>query len=249
MHILKTIDIEKIFPNGTHALKKINLKVIEGEFTVIVGSSGSGKSTLLKCLNHTFIPTSGQVLFRNINIGNVTGNELRKIHRKMGVIFQQFNLIKRYKVLTNVLTGALGRHNSIKSIIGIWPQELKIQALEKLDIVGIREKAFSRVDALSGGQQQRVAIARALMQNPEIIFADEPVASLDPFTAEIIMNYLKEINQKYKITIICTLHSVELAIKYGTRILALNHGNISFEGNAWEFQNTPTDIIYKNVIY
>lgn len=247
MHILETINVEKIFPCGTHALKKINFKVKKGEFVVIVGSSGSGKSTLLRCLNHALIPTSGQVLFRNIDVGNADKDELRRIRTNMGVIFQQFNLIKRYRVLTNVLTGALGRYSIVKSIIGIWTEELKKQALDKLDIVGIKEKAFARVDALSGGQQQRVAIARALMQNPEIILADEPVASLDPVTAEVIMDYLREINQKYKITIICTLHSVDIAIKYGTRIIALNHGNISFEGNAEEFKNMPKDIIYKNV--
>lgn len=245
MNIIETKDIEKIFPDGTYALKKVSIKVYSGEFAVIAGSSGSGKSTLLRCMNFTVKPTSGIVLFRGADLNKANDAELRKIRCRIGVIYQQFNLIDRYSVLTNVLTGALGRQKGFKPIFGMWDADLKEEALDKLNIVGIMEKARVRTGYLSGGQQQRVAVARALMQNPDIILADEPVASLDPVTSEIVMNYLKEINLKYKITVICTLHSLDLAVKFAKRVIVLKHGVITFDGDVETFKNLPKDIVYQ----
>lgn len=228
--ILKVINLHKIYPNGTYALKGISFEVERGEFLSIIGLSGSGKSTLLRCLNRIHAPTEGKIIFDGKEITQLNGEALRKVRREIGMIFQDFNLIERYSVLTNVLTGHLGFIENTKSILGIWPSELKKRAVEKLKIVGIEEKANDRVDFLSGGQQQRVAIARALMQEPKLLLADEPVANLDPATATNILEYLKKINKEYGITIICNIHSLKFVRQYASRMIALKDGKIIFEG-------------------
>ncbi len=243
-NILEVRNLEKTYPNGTRALKNINFNVKKGEFLIIIGLSGSGKSTLLRCINRLHDPTRGEILFNGENIASVEGEKVREIRKKIGMIFQHFNLVPRHTVLSNVLMGSLGRMSSWKSFLGLFPQEEKNKAFEYLKLVGIADKAMIRVDQTSGGQQQRVAIARALMQNPEIILADEPVASLDPATCHTVMDYLRKVNQELGITIIANLHFLSLVREYGTRVIALKNGEIVFEGSPQEITEEWFERIY-----
>lgn len=242
--MLKVINLEKIYKDGTRALNRISFEINKGEFVGLVGLSGSGKSTLLKCLNRTIEATSGTVLFQGIDLTWLDEYELRKTQRKIAMIFQQFNLIKTYSALTNVLTGALGQLGFFRPVFGFWPEEFKARALHYLDVVGLKEKANCRIDRLSGGQQQRVGIARTLMQASELILADEPIASLDPVTSIAIMDYLSEINRSYEITLVCTLHSLDLARQYASRIIALKEGDIIFDGPADQFDVFSQEQVY-----
>jgi phosphonate transport system ATP-binding protein len=197
---------------------------------VLIGLSGSGKSTLLRCINRLVDPTSGTVTFNGADVTRAKGAALRRIRRHIGMIFQQFNLVRRSTVFTNVLAGRLGYQPTWRTIVGRPAAADVALAFENLARVGIVEKAFARADALSGGQQQRVGIARALMQEPELMLADEPVASLDPATSHSVMKYLEEINKKDGITVICSLHFLSLARRYGTRVIALKDGRVAFDG-------------------
>ncbi len=228
--ILDIKHLEKIYPSGTHALKDISFSVIEGEFLVIIGLSGSGKSTLLRCINRLIEPTGGTIIYRGRDITHINGEELRNYRKNIGMIFQHFNLIKRRSVLDNVLAGHLGSMPVWKSILGKFTPEIKEEAHKNLEIVGIDGKAGQRADALSGGQQQRVAIARSLMQKPNILLADEPVASLDPATSHSVMQYLERINKELGTTVVCNLHFLSLVRQYATRVIALKEGEIVFEG-------------------
>jgi phosphonate transport system ATP-binding protein len=242
--ILSIRNLKKTYDNGTQALKGVSFDVKKGEFLVVIGLSGSGKSTLLRCINRLHDPTSGDILFRDQNIAKSSGSEIRLIRKKIGMIFQHFNLVPRYSVLKNVLMGRLGFMGSIKSLLGIFSESDKVEALKYLKLVGIREKAALRADNLSGGQQQRVAIARALTQGPEILLADEPVASLDPATCHTVMDYLKKVNQELGITIICNLHFLSLVRQYATRVIALKGGEIVFEGSPKEISDEWFQKIY-----
>ena len=228
--ILKVDNLHKIYNNGTHALKGVNFKVEEGEFLVIIGLSGSGKSTLLRCINRLIEPTSGTVNFMGKDIAHIKGEELRKAKAQIGMVFQQFNLIRRRSVLTNVLTGKLGSLGTFESLFEKYSEEVYKEAYNNLETVGIREKADIRADSLSGGQQQRVAIARSLMQNPKLLLADEPVASLDPATSNSIMQYFEKINIERGTTVICNLHFLSLVRRYASRVIALKAGEIIYEG-------------------
>jgi len=228
--ILTITDLVKTYPNGTRALDGISLDFQRGEFVVLIGLSGSGKSTLLRCINRLVEPTSGRVVFDGADVTAAGGAELRRIRRRIGMIFQQFNLVKRSSVFGNVLAGRLGYRTTWRTIASRPTREDTALAFENLTRVGIVEKAFGRADALSGGQQQRVGIARALMQKPELMLADEPVASLDPATSHSVMKYLEEINKKDGITVICSLHFLSLARRYGTRVIALKGGRVEFDG-------------------
>ena len=204
--LIKVTGLNKVYPPNVHALKDVSFQVAPGEFLVVIGLSGSGKSTLLRCLNLLHAPTQGEILFENSPILPLQGKSLRRYRRHIGMIFQHFNLIPRTSVLTNVLTGALGKTPLLPSLVGKYSKKQKEMALEYLSIVGLSSKARTRADHLSGGQKQRVAIARALMQNPRVLLADEPVASLDPATSHSVMDYLKKINETMGLTIICNLH-------------------------------------------
>jgi len=193
--ILEVKNLCKVYPNGTQALKNVSFKVKKGEFLVIIGLSGSGKSTLLRCLNRLLEPTSGEVIFKDQNITHVQGPALRAIREKIAMVFQHFNLVPRKSVLGNILTGALARTNSLNSILGRYTAEDKEQAQKYLSVVGLEGRERQRADNLSGGQQQRVAIARALMQHPDLLLADEPVASLDPATSHSVMRYIETLNK------------------------------------------------------
>ena len=228
--ILKVDNLHKIYTNGTHALKGVSFKVEEGEFLVIIGLSGSGKSTLLRCINRLIEPTSGNVNFMGKDIAHIKGDELRRAKAQIGMVFQQFNLVKRRSVLTNVLTGKLGSLGTFESLFEKFSDDVYKEAYDSLETVGIREKADIRADSLSGGQQQRVAIARSLMQNPKLLLADEPVASLDPATSNSIMQYFEKINKERGTTVICNLHFLSLVRRYATRVIALKAGEIIYEG-------------------
>ncbi|MDP9319876.1 MAG: phosphonate ABC transporter ATP-binding protein [Chloroflexota bacterium] len=223
-------DLRKTYPTGTRALDGITLDIQRGEFVVLIGLSGSGKSTLLRCVNRLVDPTSGTVTFDGADVTHASGAVLRRIRRRIGMIFQQFNLVKRSSVFANVLAGRLGYQGTWRTIASRPSKDDVALAFENLGRVGIAEKAFGRADALSGGQQQRVGIARALMQQPELMLADEPVASLDPATSHSVMKYLEEINKKDGITVICSLHFLSLARRYGTRVVALKAGTVAFDG-------------------
>lgn len=229
--ILRIKNLVKTFPNGVQALKGVSFDVHPGEFLVVIGLSGSGKSTLLRCLNHLNKPTSGEILFNNKNITQLRAGDIKKLRTQIAMIFQQFNLIPRHSVLSNVLMGALSRTGTFKSLLGMFADADKQKALHYLNLVGIREKAYIRADELSGGQQQRVAIARALTQNPQVLLADEPVASLDPATCHTVMDYLQKVNRELGITVICNLHFLSLVRQYATRVIALRAGELVFNGH------------------
>lgn len=241
--MLQIQNVSKTYPNGTQALKNVTFDIKEGEFMVVIGLSGSGKSTLLRCINRLIDPTEGKILWDGVDITAAHPAELRNIRRKIGMVFQQFNLVKRSSVMTNVLSGRLGYVNPWMSLVGIWPQDEKQRALQALGRVGIADKAGERADALSGGQQQRVGIARALMQDPKLILADEPVASLDPVLSHSILQYLEQLN-KEGITVICSLHFLDLVHRYATRVVALKDGIKVFEGSAQEIDRAKFKEIY-----
>jgi phosphonate transport system ATP-binding protein len=242
--ILEVKNLVKTYPNGTQALKGINLDVYRGEFLVIIGLSGSGKSTFLRCLNRLHDPTSGEVIFKGKDVSKVQGAEIRKLRNRVAMIFQQFNLIPRHSVISNVLMGRLGYMGTLGSIFGFFKKEDKDNALKYLNLVGIAEKAKMRADNLSGGQQQRVAIARALTQDPEILLADEPVASLDPATCHTVMDYLKKVNTELGITVIANLHFLSLVRQYATRVIALKGGQVVYEGDPNEINDAWFEKIY-----
>lgn len=242
--ILSLRDLVMVYPSGTRALDGITLDVARGEFLVLIGLSGSGKSTLLRCINRLVTPSSGTVIFDGIDITRAKGADLRRVRRRIGMIFQQFNLVKRTSVFSNVLAGRLGYRSTWRTIASRPGRDDVSAALENLGRVGIADKAFARADALSGGQQQRVGIARALMQQPDLMLADEPVASLDPATSHSVMKYLEEINKKDGITVICSLHFLSLARRYGTRVIALKAGKIAFDGKPSEIDERRFRDIY-----
>jgi len=242
--LLKVQNLHKIYESGTHALKNINFEVKEGEFLVIIGLSGSGKSTLLRCINRLIEPTSGTVEFLGKDITHIKGEELRWIKMQIGMVFQQFNLIKRRSVLSNVINGKLGSLGTIESILENYSDEVYAEAKRCLETVGIHEKAKTRADALSGGQQQRVAIARSLMQNPKLLLADEPVASLDPATSNSVMHYFEKINKELGTTVICNLHFLSLVRRYASRVIALKAGEIIYEGAPSDINETWFKTIY-----
>ncbi|TME63275.1 MAG: phosphonate ABC transporter ATP-binding protein [Chloroflexi bacterium] len=223
-------DLVKVYPSGTRAVNGVSLEIQRGEFVVLIGLSGSGKSSLLRCINRLVEPTSGRVVFDGADVTRASRAELRRIRRRIGMVFQQFNLVRRGSVLSNTLAGRLGYRSAWRTILGRPLREDVAAAFENLGRVGIADKAFARADALSGGQQQRVGIARALMQHPDLMLADEPVASLDPATSHSVMKYLEEINKKDGITVICSLHFLSLARRYGTRVIALKAGAVAFDG-------------------
>ncbi|MBK9323341.1 MAG: phosphonate ABC transporter ATP-binding protein [Bdellovibrionaceae bacterium] len=242
--ILSVKNLVKTYPNGVQALKGVSFDVKQGEFLVVIGLSGSGKSTLLRCINRLHDPTSGEIFFEGSDIAQVQGEEVRSLRKKVGMIFQHFNLVPRHTVLSNVLMGSLGRVGSFKSIFGFFSPKDKTDAHKYLKLVGIADKEKIRVDQLSGGQQQRVAIARALAQGPSILLADEPVASLDPATCHTVMDYLKKVNKELGITIVCNLHFLSLVRQYATRVIALKGGKVVYEGSPQDITEEWFEKIY-----
>lgn len=224
--------LTKIYDDGTEALHDVSFTVDEGEFLVIIGLSGSGKSTLLRCINRLIEPTEGRIIWNGRDITQAEESELRGIRREIGMVFQHFNLVNRSSVLTNVLSGRLGYTPPWWSLANRFASADTDMAYAALERIGISEKADNRADELSGGQQQRVGIARALMQEPKMILADEPVASLDPVLAHSILGYLEQLNQEDEITILCSLHFLDLVERYATNVVGLREGEIVFRGTA-----------------
>ncbi len=241
---LEIKNLTKVYEGGVQALTDVSFNVRKGEFLAIIGLSGSGKSTLLRCINRLVDPTAGSVVFNDMPVTGATDEELRLIRRKIGMVFQHFNLVSRSSVLTNVLAGRLGYANPAWSLINRFSDEDIKSAIKQLERVGIADKAGYRADELSGGQQQRVGVARALMQDPEMILADEPVASLDPVLAHSIMQYLEEINKKDGVTVLCSLHFLDLVHRYSDRVIALNNGQMVFDGLPSEIDDAKFKEIY-----
>ena len=226
------------------ALDDVSFEVPSGQFLAVIGLSGSGKSTLLRCINRLVEPTSGTVTWDGQDITKAHQEDLRRIRRRVGMVFQHFNLVSRSRVITNVLSGRLGYVNPAFSLINRFPRKDVEKAIAQLERVGLADKAGSRADELSGGQQQRVGIARALMQDPQMILADEPVASLDPVLAHGIMQYLEDINDKEGVTVLCSLHFLDLVHRYADRVIALNEGRLVFEGAPAELDDAVFKSIY-----
>ena len=228
--MLEIKNLTKVYEGGVQALYNVSFSVEQGEFLAVIGLSGSGKSTLLRCINRLVEPTEGQIIWNGVDVTSANQSELRLIRRKIGMVFQHFNLVERSQVITNVLSGRLGYINPALSLINSFPESDTEAALKQLERVEITDQAYKRADELSGGQQQRVGIARAMVQEPEMILADEPVASLDPVLAHSIMQYLEKINQEDGVTVLCSLHFLDLVHRYADRAIALNEGKMMFDG-------------------
>jgi len=224
--MLEINNLKKTFENGSPALKGIDLKINKGEFVSILGPSGSGKTTLLRTINGLESSSGGEIYFDNKQVNN---NNISEVQKKTGMIFQEFNLVNNLSAINNVLTGLLNSSNKFLSLFYLFSKKQKIEALRSLETVGLLEKSYSRSDELSGGQRQRVGIARAIIKKPLLLLADEPVASLDPKSSNLILSLLKKINQEFGTTILCNLHQVDLAKKYSDRVVGLIDGKITFD--------------------
>jgi phosphonate transport system ATP-binding protein len=242
--MLKLEHLTKVYDDGTRALQDVSFEVPDGQFLIIIGLSGSGKSTLLRCINRLIEPTAGRVLWNDVDITAAPQDEMRLIRRQIGMIFQNFNLVKRSSVITNTLAGRLGYINPAWSLFGHFARADVDLAMKNLKRVGIADQAHKRADELSGGQQQRVGIARALMQNPKLMLVDEPVSALDPATSHSIMRYLEELNKKDGVTILCSLHFLSLARAYADRIIALKDGRMVFDGSPEKIDDARFREIY-----
>lgn len=242
--MIKFDKVNKVYPNGLHALKNVSLEINQGEFVAIIGLSGAGKSTLLRTINRMHDISEGSLIVNGQEIKNLKGKDLRTFRRKVGMVFQSFNLVTRTTVINNVLTSRVPDMPLWKSIIGLYSKEDKIIVLEALDKVGILDKAYVRADQLSGGQQQRVALARTLAQKPEIILADEPVAALDPITATQVMDDFKKINKELNMSVLINIHHVDLALKYADRVIGIKAGEIVYDGAAKDVTNEVLKQIY-----
>jgi phosphonate transport system ATP-binding protein len=242
--MLEVKNLTKIYEGGVKALNQVSFTVDQGEFLAVIGLSGSGKSTLLRCINRLIEPTDGHIIWNGVDLTNASQEEMRRIRRKIGMVFQHFNLVSRSKVITNVLAGRLGYVNPMMSLINRFSQDDLDKAMQEMDRVGIANQAYKRADELSGGQQQRVGIARAMMQEPEMILADEPVASLDPVLAHSIMQYLEQINHEEGVMVICSLHFLDLVHRYADRAIALNEGRLMFDGSPRDIDDDKFKDIY-----
>jgi len=244
--LLSIKNVEKKYNNGTNALKNISFDVEKGEFISIIGPSGSGKSTLLRSMNKMIDISQGSILFEDKNIENLKKTEIEIVRREIGMIFQSYNLVERLTVIENVLHGRLGYKSVIAGILGIYSEEEKKEAFNFLEKVNMTKYAYRKCNELSGGQKQRVGIARAIMQKPKLLLCDEPIASLDPKTAENIMDYLKKIVSELKITCIVNLHQVDIAKKYSDRVIALNKGEKIFDDKTERLTDDMIEFIYKD---
>jgi len=242
--MLEVKNLTKIYPGDVLALDNVSFTVESGEFLAVIGLSGSGKSTLLRCINRLVEPTDGQIIWNGVDVTQASQDELLHIRRKIGMVFQHFNLVNRSKVITNVLSGRLGYANSVLSLLNRFSRKDMEMAMAQMERVGIADQANKRADELSGGQQQRVGIARAMMQEPEIMLADEPVASLDPVLAHSIMQHLEDVNKDDGVMVICSLHFLDLVHRYAHRAIALNEGKLMFDGSPKAIDDAKFKEIY-----
>jgi phosphonate transport system ATP-binding protein len=237
-------NLTQVFPGGLRALSGVSLTVGKGEFVAVIGLSGAGKSTLLRSINRLYEPTDGRVWIFGREVTGARGGELRALRSRIGMIFQQFNLVRRHSVLVNVLAGSLGHRPVLGSLLLRFPDEEYAKARACLERVGLRDREASRADTLSGGEEQRVAIARTLMQEPQIILADEPVASLDPALRHSVMRHIEAVNREDGMTVICSLHDIDLIQRYATRIVALRDGEVVHDGEPTDFDSETFRRIY-----
>ena len=242
--MIKFENVTKVYPNGFTGLKNVNLEIEQGEFVAIIGLSGAGKSTLIRTINRVHDITEGKLTVDDVDVNTLKGKPLRKFRRGIGMIFQSFNLVTRTTVIKNVLTSNIPDLPFWRVVLGIYPENQKVAALEALDKVGILDKAYVRVDQLSGGQQQRVALARTLAQNPKIILADEPVAALDPVTAKQVMGDFRRINKDMNISILINIHHVDLALEYADRVIGIRAGEVVYDGPTGAVTPEILDKIY-----
>jgi phosphonate transport system ATP-binding protein len=242
--LLSIKNVKKTYKNQTQALKGVSFDIHEGEFVVIIGSSGSGKSTLLRCINQLITQTEGSIIFKGQSLDRLNGGKLKKVRREIGMIFQHYNLIDRLTVIQNVLHGRLGYMSDFHGVFDLYNKEDRYNAFKILERVGLETEIHKRADQFSGGQKQRVGISRALAQNPSLMLADEPIASLDPVTAVVVMDYLYKICKEDGISAIVSLHQVDFAIRYASRIIGIKDGLIVFDGNPSELSKTKIDEIY-----
>lgn len=243
--LLEVSRLNKTYTDGTAALRNVSFDVRRGEFVVIIGPSGAGKSTLLRCINRLVDPTEGSIRFGGLETTRAGTRQMRAFRREVGMIFQSFNLVQRVTVLRNVLHGRLGYMNSLTGALGLFSGKDTEEAKKILQRIGLAEQMYKRADELSGGQQQRVSIARALSQRPKLILADEPIASLDPVTSEVIMQHLHAICHEDGITCLVNLHQVHVAKKYATRIIGIHKGTVVFDGTPDELTEDTTERIYR----
>ncbi len=244
--MIEFIDVDKTYGNNVMALKNVNFKVDQGEFVAIIGLSGAGKSTLIRCINRVHDISTGKLIVNGTDVMTLKGKAVREFRRNIGMIFQSFNLVTRSTVLKNVLVALVPDLPFWRKVTGIFSREQKLIALKALDQVGILDKAYVRVDQLSGGQQQRVALARTLAQDPDIILADEPIASLDPVTSKQVMDDFKRINEEMNITVLLNIHHVEVALEYADRIIGVRAGEIVFDGQSSLVDEDVLGHIYGN---
>lgn len=237
-------EVSVVYPNGTRGLDQVSLNIPAGEFVVVVGLSGAGKSTLIRTINGLVPVSAGKLSVGEADVTSARGRRLRRLRAEIGMIFQGFNLVTRRSVMGNVLTGRLHAQSVWRSAFGVHTKADKEIAFEALERVGIVEKAWVRAAELSGGQQQRVAIARALAQQPSVVLADEPVASLDPPTANLVMRDLQRINRDLGITTVVNLHFLDLARRYADRIIGMRAGQVVFDGTAAEADDAVFERIY-----
>jgi phosphonate transport system ATP-binding protein len=239
--MLEIRNLTKIYEDGTVAVNNVSFTVPDGEFLIVIGLSGSGKSTLLRCINRLIDPTEGEIIWNGVDLAKLEGEELRKHRRKIGMIFQHFNLVNRSSVMSNVLAGRLGYTRTWPSLLHRFKKSDREKAWQTLERMGIEDQAHKLARELSGGQQQRVGISRALMQDPELILADEPVASLDPVLAHSILQHLENLNKEDDLTIICSLHYLDLVQRYSTSVIGLKEGKLVYQGTRKDIRNMTDD--------
>lgn len=244
-HVLTVKNLTKIYPdNQVKAVNNVSMHVEEGEIVVIIGPSGSGKSTLLRCINRLVESTEGEITFDQRDVLSANPKELKAIRQDIGMIFQHYNLVYRLNVLENVLHGKLSQYSTFQSLLGLYKKEDIEKAVEIIESFGLGDRVYEKCNKLSGGQKQRVGIARALLQDPKLVLCDEPIASLDPQSSKVIMEYLKKIAREYHIPVLVSLHQVDVAIAYADRIIGMSLGEVVFEGKPSELKKHHIEKIY-----
>ncbi|MGN7479398.1 phosphonate ABC transporter ATP-binding protein [Solibacillus silvestris] len=243
--LLSIKNLTKVYGQGTKALNGVSIDFYPGEFIVVIGPSGAGKSTFIRCINRLVNPTSGEIVFDDVHLESLNARILRRERAKIGMIFQHYNLVGRTNVIKNVLHGQLSNTPIYKSLFGLYKEEDKQEAVTLLKKVGLEEQMYKRADALSGGQMQRVGICRAILQRPKLLLADEPIASLDPLSANTVMQQLRDISEERQLTCVVNLHQVDFARKFATRIVGIKDGRIVFDGPPSKLTDTIVSNIYK----
>lgn len=246
--LLKISSLKKQY-SKKEVLKGIDIEIKEGEFVVVIGPSGAGKSTFIRCINRMVDPTDGSIAFNGVDVTKLKGKSLRATRANIGMIFQHYNLIGRTNVIKNVLHGRLGHNSFLKTLTGRYSEKEKREAFNLLQKVGLGEYMYKKANALSGGQMQRVGICRAMMQNPKLLLADEPIASLDPKSAKIIMDQIHGLVTERNIACIMNLHQVQIAKDYATRIIGIKDGRVVYDGTPADLTEEMVANIYEGKVF